>query len=76
MAIEHDAISIGEVHIIHNWAYADAAARTSAAGLTSGDLHKVALQTDNDTLWVLVATTPTWIEIATRSEGAGALLLE
>mgnify|MGYP001455439490 CR=1 FL=1 len=47
-------------HILHNWVYATAAARLAASGFVSGDLYKLALQSDNNTLWMLTATTPTW----------------
>lgn len=60
---EHADIPIGEVHIVHQWVYADASARTGASGFVSADIGKVAKQTDNDSWWVLTATTPTWAEI-------------
>jgi hypothetical protein len=58
--------------------YADAAARTAATGFPRGeggtiipfaaaDLYKEALQSDNNTVWILTAVTPTWVQVA----GAG-----
>jgi hypothetical protein len=60
MAIQHSDITAGEIHIVHNWSYADAAARTGATGFVSGDLGKVARQVDENSYWTLTATTPTW----------------
>lgn len=52
------------IHIIHQYTYANTAARTGASGFSSTDIGKVAYQTDNATFWVLTATTPTWKAIA------------
>lgn len=52
------------IHIIQAFEYANAAARTGAAGLTAADVGKVARQLDNDTFWVLQNNAPvTWAEI-------------
>ncbi len=50
----------GENHVLHRWVYANAAARLAASGFASSDVGKVALQTDNYSLWILTATTPAW----------------
>lgn len=50
-------------HKIENWTYANAAARTSATGLLSADIGKLAYQSDNGTYWRLTATTPTWAAV-------------
>jgi hypothetical protein len=60
---EHADIPLGEIHLIHQWSYASAAARTGASGFVSADIGKVAYQTDNSSWWVLTATTPTWAEL-------------
>lgn len=62
MPIEHDVIPLGEIHIVHNWEYADAAARTGATGFIASDVGKWAKQLDNGTFWELTATTPTWAQ--------------
>lgn len=62
MPIEHDIIPLGEIHIVHNWEYADAAARTGATGFIASDVGKWAKQLDNGTFWELTATTPTWAQ--------------
>ena len=50
-------------HIPYRWSYANAGARTGAGGFVAGDVGKFARQTDNNTIWMLIATTPTWIFI-------------
>lgn len=55
--------SIGGVHVIQAYEYANASARTGASGFVSADIGKVARQTDNNTFWVLTAVTPTWSEL-------------
>lgn len=56
------------IHQIHNWTYANAAARTAATGFIADDLYKIALEeTPSPTLWMLTAVTPTWIQISGSS---------
>ncbi len=50
----HDLETLGSIHPIHNWEYADAAAREAASGFALTDLKKVALQLDSLSFWVLV----------------------
>ncbi len=64
----HGDVPLGQVHIPYNWTYADAASRTGATGFVSGDVGKFARQTDDDSIWMLTAVTPTW----QRIDGAGA----
>src|SRR6478752_3653001 len=51
----------------YKWEYADATARTSATGFTSADLGKFARQDSDETLWMLIATTPTWSPVGSAS---------
>lgn len=60
MGCFHDEISIGDVHQIHQYEFADAAARTGASGFVTADEGKVARQLDNDSFWVLNDPAPTW----------------
>lgn len=60
----HSKQTAPSVHTVVAYVYANAAARTGATGFTSEDLYKLAWQSDNGTLWVLTATTPTWSQIA------------
>lgn len=65
--MKHQDITIAYIHVPYNWSYADAAARTGAGGFVSSDVGKLALQQSDDTLWMLTATTPTWVQVG----GAG-----
>lgn len=57
------------VHVIHNWSYADATARGAATGFVASDLFKIALQEDDNSLWMLVdETLDTWEQLT----GSGA----
>lgn len=60
----HSTASLGARHAIHNWEYADAAARIAATGFVSADVSKIALQEDDNSLWILTATTPTWVAVS------------
>ncbi len=67
----HEQILIGDIHILHNWEYANATARTGATGLVATDVGKAAKQLDNDSLWVLTNHSPvTWIELTNTSTTA------
>jgi hypothetical protein len=56
-----------KIHVPYNWTYADAAARTGAVGLVTADLGKLARQSDTNELWMLIATTPTWVAIGSTN---------
>ena len=64
----HKNIAAGDVHVPYNWSYANAAARTGATGFVAGDVGTLARQTDDNSLWMLTATTPTWVQVG----GSGA----
>ena len=59
----HPNQGVGEIHIPYNFTYANEAARVGATGFVTADLGKFARQTDNNSIWMLVATTPTWVQI-------------
>src|SRR5215472_15123594 len=54
-------------HRLETWVYANASARTSATGFVTGDLGKIAYQTDTGEYYRLTATTPTWVIISNIS---------
>lgn len=60
---EHDVAPLSEIHIPYNWSYANAAARTGASGFIAADVGKFARQLDDNTIWLLTATTPTWAQV-------------
>jgi hypothetical protein len=57
----HSALDYSENHVAHAYEYANSTQRETASGFVSGDIGKLALQTDDNTLWMLQATTPTWV---------------
>jgi hypothetical protein len=56
----HDLETLGSIHQVHNWEYADATARAAASGFAATDAGKIALQLDDMSLWILADITPTW----------------
>lgn len=70
----HKNLTGADVHIIHAFTYANAAARLAATGMVVGDKGKIALQSDNNTYYVLQNHSPvTWREITSLGGGGGAL---
>ena len=63
----HKDLTTSNIHIAYAYSYANAAARTGAGGFVAADLGKIAWQTDNNSFWSLVATTPTWVELTNTS---------
>lgn len=58
-----------EIHVNHNWTYADAAARIAATGFTTDDIGKDAWQQSDDTFWRLVDNSPiTWKKLTPSSQ--------
>lgn len=58
----------GKVHLDRRiyYQYDNATMRTGATGFVAGDVGKFALQKDNNTIWKLTATTPTWTQETTE----------
>lgn len=48
----------GSIHRIHQFVYADATAREAVTSLNSGDIGKVARQTDDGSYWILHSASP------------------
>lgn len=69
-SIEHVDIDVGEIHLAHNWEYADATARGAASGFAAGDVGKLARQIDTNALWMLTDDSPvTWAYIGGATAG-------
>ncbi|MBN2256683.1 MAG: hypothetical protein JW704_02515 [Anaerolineaceae bacterium] len=67
----HTDLPVGEIHIIHNWSYADQSAREAATGFTESDLLKWAYQESDGSYWVLTGYSPIeWIQVG---GGSGAV---
>lgn len=65
----HKLIPLADRHAAHSYEYANAGARTGATGFVAADVGKLALQTDTNALWILTATTPTWVAVAGSGSG-------
>jgi len=64
MAVKHKNLTVSHgIHIPYAWTYASSAERTSATGFSNSDIGKLARQLDDNTLYMLTATTPTWTPI-------------
>lgn len=61
MAVQHGTITGDAVHVPYAGTFANAAARTGATGLDSTQHGKLFRQLDDNSLWMLVSTSPlTW----------------
>ena len=67
--IQHNLIPEGDIHSIANWKFLNKEERNSVVVVDS-DLGKVAHQTNDDTLWWLISTTPTWKKILVEGDAA------
>ena len=69
----HSSYSGDDIHTPLRFTYADEAERTGASGFVSTDVTKFALQSDDNSVWMLTATTPTWVEISAHSFSAPSI---
>ncbi len=61
----HSALTGTNIHVPYRFTYADAAARAAEAGAVAGDVGCLALQQDNNSLWMLTDNDPlTWVSVA------------
>lgn len=64
MTTRHMELEVGNIHVAHQWEYADESARIAATGFVPSDVHKLALQLNDKTLWMLVDDDPiTWAQM-------------
>ncbi len=73
----HRDLVPSERHAPHSFEYANTAAREGATGLVAADIGKQALQTDDNSVWLLTATTPTWLQLTpgvVRNHKSGKLI--
>lgn len=59
--IFHDTYTGTNVHTPITWTYTNAIGRTGASGFVSTDIGKFAWQADTNAIYILTATTPTWV---------------
>ncbi len=63
--IEHGTLGYAEAHVPHFAEYANKTAREAVSGLVTGDDYKIALQTNDKTLWLLSDYSgPTWVSVS------------
>jgi len=61
----HSALTGTNIHVPYRFTYADAAARAAEAGAVAGDVGCLALQQDDNSLWILTDDDPlTWVSVA------------
>lgn len=60
----HKNITGTNVHVPISWNFASAYPRTSTTGLVTADLYKFARQEDDNSVWMLTSSAPTWKEIS------------
>lgn len=68
---DHGRLTSGyDIHTIISYRYPNAAVRQGDTGFASYHIGKIALQMDNNTLWMLLDAAPTWIQVTTGSASA------
>lgn len=67
LQVEHSAAPVGQIHLPHNWAFADATARMGAT-VIAADIGKIALQLDDGSYWRAVSAGTPGAWIAARSK--------
>lgn len=61
---QHRTLPLNQLHAAIVWVFANATARAAVAGLTSSDLYKLAFQSDDSSLWLLIAVAPAaWLQV-------------
>jgi hypothetical protein len=67
----HSALTGANIHVPYRFTYADATAREAEAGAVPGDVGCLALQQDDNSLWILTDDDPlTWVAVG----GSGSYL--
>jgi len=65
------------IHISYAWVFADAASRTATtdpltnAPYSASDIGKFARQVDDNSIWMLTGTTPTWVGVSNNAAVSG-----
>lgn len=61
----HSALAGANIHVPYRFTYADATARTGATGIVATDIGCLALQQDDNSLWILTDNDPlTWVRVS------------
>jgi hypothetical protein len=72
----HKNLPAADNHIVYSWTYANATARNAATGFALADLGKVAWQLDDNSLYLLTATTPSWTLIGAMASMTDVTLID
>lgn len=77
----HAALTGDNIHVPYAWTYADSTAREGASGFAATDVGKLAIQSDDNSLWILTDDDPvTWSQVGggtvTSYPADGRLTLE
>lgn len=67
--VQHRDIPASEIHRLVNWEFANQADRQNAS-VTATDVFKLAYQQTNGQFYMLLNTTPTWIQLLTEASSA------
>ena len=62
--MKHENCPIGQNHKIYNWEFLDESSRLSLTGLSILDVGKIAIQKDDNSLWILINETGVWKDIS------------
>jgi len=76
MSIHGESSGQLNVHVPYAFEFASATTREAGTGYTliSADVGKLAKQTDNNSIWMLLTTTPTWLQIGSPSNNLASKL--
>lgn len=72
---KHSDLRTVDIHPPIRWEFADSTARTAttdpntSASYQAGDISNFARQNDDDTIWMLIGTTPDWVKIGGATSG-------
>lgn len=55
------------IHTPISYVYSNSSTRTSASGFNNDDIGKFARQLDDNSIWMLVETTPTWVTVGSST---------
>lgn len=58
------------IHAPYQWVYAAETNRLAATGFLSTDVGKLALQQDDNSLWILTSVTPEWVSVGIVSQAS------
>lgn len=63
MTLLHKDIEPRAVHAPYSWVFKDTYERLNVTKVTNADIGKLCRQTDNDTIWKLDSTNPSWTKV-------------